>query len=301
MSTTKAKVVGDKLYCISCGRFENLKDFYDNRNEYHKKYHKGKMFYCKSCSRIIGKEMRSKCEHFQLFTISLCNFFDVPYRSDAMIKFREKESSAKKDAEDFHYLYNYCYILEKEFQTPHAYWNNLSTNNNFLHIDLLKIASPTTNGDMGLFDELKYDWGELELLEDYSEVQTSFNKYSNGEDLPQFIEKSFKRLCLAELDYTKARAKKVGEIELKKIEEKIADYGKRLKLDEFTSTYNKSAGEQCLEKWISIEENTRPVEVFDKLFADDMCNIRKDYDHIMRSLKNLVSGSRDFPELTEDK
>ena len=112
------------------------------------------------------------------------------------------------------------------------------------------------------------------------------------------MENTIRYLCLAELDVKKARSnKEIKDKDLKTLEDKVMGYYKSLKLDNFQFNDAKSAGERILEQWSFKEEKTHPVEVFDKEFADDMCSIREDNDDLMRAMRNLVAGTRDYPEL----
>jgi hypothetical protein len=285
-----------------------VKEFLYNYNFIHEEYNYGRMHFCKQCCKDISlKIMRKywKVETNRTDKISyalgiraICSFFHMPYVEKVMSKVRDEEINATRDKE-WSYVYQYSRALA-ELEIPHEYWNDLS-GNSFLATDLLKVASPTGEGDRDLFDGLQKDWGaDYDRLEDYLSLEESYTKYSQGEQFTTAMENTVRRLCMAELDYRKARESKMSPKDLADIEKKISNYYKTLKLDNFQFSENKSIGERSLEKWTSIEENTRPLEVKDKLFAKDICDIGKDYDQILRSIGNLALGKKEYPSLTMD-
>jgi hypothetical protein len=300
--------IPNQIVCVSCGRTVPIRDFYMNYNFIHEEYSYSRMFHCKDCCRkisqkIMGKYWNSNSNHDDKISYSLgiraiCSFFHMPYIDKVMEKVRDVELTATKN-KDWSYVYQYMKSMDA-CDIPREYWSNLA-GNSFLSANLLKIASPTQDGDNELFEQLEADWGaDYDRLEDYLILEESYSKYSKGERFNNAMENTVRRLCIAELDYRKAREKKEDAKVLQTIEKKIADYYKMLKLDDFKFAENKSAGELSLEKWTAIEETTRPLEVFDKLFAKDMCNIGKDYGDIMRCIGNLAIGKKDYPSLTED-
>lgn len=290
---SKPKAIPDELFCKYCGRKKDTKkDFYKHLNKYHEE---GRFHYCKDCCKEIALSMRKDNENFELFCREMCAFFDMPYIDDAMILLRERESNAHKDGKDMHFVSQYLTCLN-EIKCPPEYWNNLS-GNSFLGYDLLKVAIPTTEGDNDLFIALEKKWGIQPKLKDYVTLEKSYEKYSEGEDIDPAMDTVLRYLCLAELEVARLKAK--GE-DSKNEEKKVMDYFKVLKLDNFTLNKSKDAVEKMLESWIAIEETTNPVEVFDEMFADDMCHIREDYGDIMRAMKNLTTGSKEYPELGDD-
>ena len=288
---SKPKAIPDELFCKYCGRKKDTKkDFYKHLNKYHQE---GRFHYCKDCCKEIALSMRKDNENFELFCREMCTFFDMPYIDAAMALLQDRESNAHKDGKDMHFVSQYLTCLN-EVKCPPEYWNNLS-GNSFLGLDLLKVAVPTSEGDNELFIELEKKWGKQSKLKDYVTLEKSYEKYSEGEDIDPAMDTTLRYLCLAELEVARLKAK--GE-DSNNEEKKVMSYFKTLKLDNFTMNKSKSIGEKMLEKWIDIEENTNPIEVFDETFADDMCNIGSDFDDIMRALKNLVTGSKEYPELS---
>lgn len=287
---SKSKSIPDDLMCKYCGRLKDTKkDFYKHLNKYHQE---GRFHYCKDCCKEIGLLMRKDHENFELFCRELCTFFDMPYIDEAMLLLQEREANAHRDAKDMHYVSQYLTCLN-EIKCPPEYWNNLS-GNSFLGMDLLKVAVPTTEGDNELLIVLEEKWGKQPKLKNYVTLEKSYEKYSQGETIDPAMDTVLRLLCLAELEVANLKAQ--GE-DSRNEEKKVMDYFKTLKLDNFVLNKSKSIGEKMLEKWIDIEENTNPVEVFDELFAKDMCKIGEDMDDIMRAMKNVVSGSKDYPEL----
>lgn len=274
-------------WCIKCDRLVNAKDFYYNYNSIHTN---NRMSYCKECCKTIGKDIINKAYNFEVGIRNLCAFFDMPFNYSAFDLLTSRVESATTNR-DFTYVYQYMECL-KECEIPNEEWDDL-TGNNYIVGKIIKSTKIT--GEYGeLILKLQEDWGLQEHIDDYLFLEEHFKMYSNGETLTPSMKQTIRYLCLAELEVIKLKNKKEDS---KDAEKKVMGYYKTLKLDNFTTIEGKSAGEKMLEKWTAIEENTRPLDMIDKLFADDICKIREDNDHLMRAMKNLVTGSRDYPDL----
>lgn len=276
-----------ELWCKGCNTPKHNKEFYPNHNKYHMFE---RMNYCKECCKTISQDIMSNAYTYEIGMRYVCVFFDMPFLMEAMTLVKDKENTRKTD-KNWNYVNEYGLAL-KTLEVPFDKWNNLS-GNSFIGFDMLRPTTNVKEDDAEMLMGLEKDWGVQESLNDYLFLEEKFAEYSKGEELTPSMTTTMRYLCLAELEVSKLKASKQPS---KEAEKRVMDYYKTLKLDNFTLSESKSTGEKILEKWTAIEENTRPLEVFDKLFADDMCHIRDDYDHIMRATKNLVSGSRDYPD-----
>lgn len=284
--------VPPQLICVGCGRNIKTTDFYPNFNKYHKYK---RMNYCKDCGKEICEDLFKTNSCWETNVRNMCVLFDMPFVLEAS-DLLKNEFEKKIGERNIDYIFNYLKML-KQINLQEEYWNDLSTST-FYGLDVLKVAKPTSSGDVELMQGLEKDWGKQESIRDYLFLEEKFKKYTNGERVTESMENTIRYLCLAELDVKKARSnKEIKDKDLKTLEDKVMGYYKSLKLDNFQFNDAKSAGERILEQWIFKEEKTHPVEVFDKEFADDMCSIREDNDDLMRAMRNLVAGTRDYPEL----
>lgn len=144
-------------------------------------------------------------------------------------------------------------------------------------------------------DDLLYKWGEnytdqeFEFLENRYGALVSMANVEFESDIMML-----KQICLEELD-------------LRNIRRKNGDTSKKLEsIQKLMATANirptdiKNANSDLLNdsygKWISVIENYEPCEFFaDKSLYDDYDGIKKYFtDWVLRPLKNLLAGQRDF-------
>lgn len=143
-------------------------------------------------------------------------------------------------------------------------------------------------------EELK--WGVFDNPEDYEFLNMLYEKYTSDKTIDDTaLELRYRDLCKAEL--RKRMADESGDVgEIDKALKAIKDLMAMLKLDKFDD--NKiSDEEKHIERLIWLIENQEPAECEDLEKYKDFSGFGKAFDDIMRCLKNLVAGTRDFPKL----
>ena len=109
------------------------------------------------------------------------------------------------------------------------------------------------------------------------------------------LEKRYRDLCKAEL--FKMRADATGDIkEIQNAQTNVNGLLKLLKLDDFKSQA-KTDADLHVEKIAWMMENTKPLESKELEAYKNFSSIGSTWEHITRSLKNLLTGSREFPEI----
>lgn len=278
--------IDNKVFCNCCERFLESKDFYPNYNRFHKKK---LMHYCKDCCKEISEEIFSLNTNYEINVRNMCAIFDMPFYYEAMEIF-ENEVRKGLQQRTINFVFKYLQAL-KEINIPKEAWDDLSTGTLF-GISILGVAKPTSNGDVELLHNLENDWGKR-TLQEYNWLENKFSEYSKGEDLSTSMRNTMRYLCLAELEVKQLKDK--GE-DSKSAEDKVMKYYKSLKLDNFQLKEGKSIGERTLEKWTAIEETTHPAEVAPELFKDDICGLKKEYQEMMRCIRNAKDGAEIFPD-----
>ena len=146
-------------------------------------------------------------------------------------------------------------------------------------------------------------WGKQDCVEDYDFLEDTFKRYTNGIEFsnPQ-QEDLYKDLCRDRLLLRKINDNRYnGEESLDKVQNRISKTMSILKLDQFEKAKDKTDIEKILEKQIWEIENTEPAEVVDKEEYKDFLNIESDWgNHILRAIKNLLTGSKDYPSIKQD-
>lgn len=142
-------------------------------------------------------------------------------------------------------------------------------------------------------------WGNFEDTADYDYLNELFDRYTQDLTLVDTaMELRYRDLCKAELRKRKAdESGDVGEID--KALKAIKDLMAMLKLDKFDD--NKiSDEEKHIERMAWLIENTDPAECEDLNKYRDISGFEKSFGDIMRCIKNLITGSRDYPDIKED-
>ena len=150
---------------------------------------------------------------------------------------------------------------------------------------------------------LEKTWGKQDCVEDYDFLEDTFNRYTQGTEFtnPQ-QEDLYKDLCRDRLLLRKINDNRYnGEESLDKVQNRISKTMSILKLDQFEKTKNKTDIEKILEKQIWEIENTEPAEVVDKEEYKDFLNIESEWgNHILRAIRNLLTNSKDYPNISKD-
>ena len=109
----------------------------------------------------------------------------------------------------------------------------------------------------------------------------------------------YRQLCLVEL----SKRRKWTAKELTKDEQAmILTLMEKLKISNFNEQKDKSEIDKILEKQIWEIENTEPCELVDKEEYKDFLDIGKNWgQHILRAIRNLIAGTKDYPDVTKDE
>lgn len=296
------------LYCNGCGRFIEKKNFIKHKNELHIN---GVHLYCKDCCRSISQKIMLKyCRanvkpdifSYKLAIRHICSFFDLPYLAEVAEHLYDIEYNMDKDR-NWNYVFQYQSHLKELGYDEGIYWNDLS-GNTFTAWECIKEKDtrPNSVGDLELFNEQTEMWGTgIKSLDDFIFLNKTYISYSEGEDLPATAINMLKNLCHEELKLKKAREHNTDSKEISSILKNIEYYYGKLKLDNFKLNNAKSLIEQQLENDAYLFEKRNPIEEgVDVLDLSDRLGIDKDYDNIMRSLGNKVTGNKEYPKLTTD-
>ena len=128
------------------------------------------------------------------------------------------------------------------------------------------------------------------------------NNGIDKEDLTPSRLDLYKDLCLNRLTLRKINDNRyTGEETIDKVQSRTAKIMSILKIDQFEIAKKKSDIERILERQIWEIENTEPAELVDKEEYKDFLNIESDWGKgILRCVKNLLIGSKDYPNITRE-
>jgi len=147
-------------------------------------------------------------------------------------------------------------------------------------------------------ERFQLDWGIQDSDEDYALLEYKYNLYTEGKTLTTAQDSLYRQLCLVELSKRRKENTKESTKEEQDMMIKLMD---KLKISNFDEQKEKSDIDRILEHQIWEIENTEPSELVNKKEYEDYLDIGKNWGkHIKRAVCNLVSGSKDYPDVTKD-
>ncbi len=144
------------------------------------------------------------------------------------------------------------------------------------------------------------DWGHYDET-DYEFLEAKMEEYTGQFKVmkPSQVNR-YRDLCKAEL--RKRKLEEDPNAQLKDITaagKEIMDLMKLLRIDNFQSD-TRSDVEKQLEYQAAMIEQTKPCEDEDIMKYQDFCGCQKLEQQLMRPLRNLIAGTRDYPHITKE-
>ena len=167
--------------------------------------------------------------------------------------------------------------------------------------DFIDIGESHQEEDEEIVDlnEQQRVWGKFES-EDYDFLNFTFKEYTqNLLDMDANLIRRYRDLAKAEL--RKRKADESGDIqEIAKAQDNLKKMLDMLKLSNFKDN-KQSETEKFIERMAWNIENTKPAECEDTQKYKDFSNFGINWEDIMRTVKNLVAGTREYPEVPRDE
>lgn len=137
-------------------------------------------------------------------------------------------------------------------------------------------------------------WGKDYDDEDCQRLDEYFEDYTQDLfEMDTAMTMRYRDLCRAELKQFKGEGDKDTFNQIKTLMS-------MLKLDDFKDN-KQSETEKFIERMAFTIENTKPAECEDLEKYKDFSGFGKTWDGLMRCLKNLVGGSRDYPDIPREE
>lgn len=154
---------------------------------------------------------------------------------------------------------------------------------------------------MDINEEVR-EWGKFKLedggydLEAYEYLNSAFENYTKDfPDMDTNLENRYRDLCKAE--WFKRKADESGDVQaIARTQENLKKMLEMLKLTNFQDN-KKSETEKFIERLAWTIENTKPAECEDLNKYKDYSGFEPVWEDIMRTVKNLVAGTRQYPDL----
>ena len=289
---TKGKYV--KTFCECCGESKTGSYFYPNYgNQYG---NRTKVRYCKECCtnkfNYFNEFLSDKASLWMVLSELGIPFIEKVYNE--MMTQRISIKSGKLPEIVGHYIKR----LMDSSTIYSGFWDTDVGINEIVRKDIKEETKSSRD-----INELREIWGRYpddEYVEAYEFLEKTFQEYT--EDFPEMdanLINRYRDLCKAE--YRKRKADENGDVsEIKQAQANLTDLLKLLKLNDFQST-QKSEMEKMIERRIWMIENTRPAECEDLEVYRDISGFEKTWGDILRCVKNLVAGTREYPDIPREE
>lgn len=278
-------------YCCNCQSSKNFSTFHP-----HVIVGKKYLPFCKTC---CNKKLRdyigvTKSEGAGLWCLLAelgIPFFKDVWENTQKIVFEATGAGRKPDL-----LLTYLRTFKEFGVVAQGFWQSDMMLDDFVEIGKNKEED---NKEVIDLNEQQRIWGRFEV-EDYDFLNFTFNEYTqNLLEMDANLIRRYRDLVKAEL--RKRKADESGDIgEITKAQDSLNKQLALLKLNNFKDN-KQSDTEKFIERMAWNIENTKPAECEDTQKYKDFSNFGINWEDIMRTVKNLVAGSREYPDIPRDE
>lgn len=305
---TKTKIKVDATgYCAECKREYPIDRFYTSNASF---LGNGHLNYCQDCCEDILKYFLKKKGTMESAVYFTCAKLDIPFirrvYETTIDKKNSLQSKSNKDDNEYNIFGYYIDYLwgTHTLQKKTEVWEDFTDSDTSLdEFNTVKKSEDALKAD---YEKFELDWGK-QTLEDYQFLEYRYDIYTEGKPLTPAQDTLYRQLCQLELRQRKKNAKgdsirddQLGE-STKEEQAMIIQLMDKLGISKFDNKKDKSDIDRLIEKQICEHENTDPCETVDINKYKDMCDIGKNWGRqILRAVKNIVSASQEFPDITAD-
>ena len=281
-----------EAYCCNCQSAKNFSTF-------HAHVIVGKKYlpFCKTC---CNKKLRdyigvTKSEGAGLWCLLAelgIPFFKDVWGNTQKIVFEATGAGRKPDL-----LLTYLRTFKEFGIVGQGFWQSDMMLDDFVEIGENKEED---NKEVIDLNEQQRIWGRFEV-EDYDFLNFTFNEYTqNLLEMDANLIRRYRDLAKAEL--RKRKADESGDIqEIAKAQDNLKKMLDMLNLSDFKKNESDER-KQFIDRIAWMIEETEPAEEEDESKYRDIAGYEKIYDSFMRSMRNILTGDRNYPDIpTEGK
>lgn len=273
------------MFCPYCGKEKQDSQFYKSpikTGEYIKP--------CKSCVTELYKQALESTKDQGAALWSTCMQTGIPMRRAEYTACLETLEKAAKGKKPSLFMLYHTYLSTSSDKLT-GVWDSDMELSNFK--DLGDVAKGETD-EVALKARWRKQWGGDYEDEECQWLDDMFDSYTADIfEMDTAMEMRYRDLCKLELEQYKNGVNKDTQSQIKTLMS-------LLKLDDFKSN-QKSDAERAFEKRIAWVEYTKPSECEDLTRFVDMVGYEKDKGEKMRSLRNAVAGTRDYPAIPKEE
>lgn len=280
-----------EAYCINC---QSAKAF----SNFHNHVIVGKRYLpiCKTCCNKKLKDYIAATKNDAAGLWCLLAELGIPFLREVWeptqkIVFESTNAGRKPDL-----FLTYIRTLKELGIIVEGFWQSNMMLDDFVEIGESKKEEAKEVVDL---NEQQRIWGKFEP-EDYEFLNFTFNEYTQELlEMDANLIRRYRDLAKAEL--RKRKADESGDIqEIKNAQNILNNQLSLLKLNEFKS-HNKTDEQLAFEKRVAMIEYTKPSECEDLKVYLDMVGYEKEKGLMMRSLRNAIAGTRDYPDIPKEE
>lgn len=279
-------------YCINCQSAKPFSNFH-NHVIVGKKY----LPMCKACCSKKLKDYITATKNDAAGLWCLLAELGIPFLREVWepaqkIVFESTNAGRKPDL-----FLTYLRTIKELGITVKGFWQS-----DMMLDDFIKIREDNAEEEIKEvinLNEQQKIWGKFEP-EDYEFLNFTFNEYTQELlEMDANLIRRYRDLAKAEL--RKRKADESGDIgEITKAQDSLNKQLALLKLNNFKDN-KQSDTEKFIERMAWNIENTKPAECEDTQKYKDFSNFGINWEDIMRTVRNLVAGSREYPDIPRDE
>ena len=276
-----------QAYCCNCQSAKNFSTF-------HAHVIVGKKYlpFCKTC---CNKKLRdyigvTKSEGAGLWCLLAelgIPFFKDVWENTQKIVFEATGAGRKPDL-----LLTYLRTFKEFGIVGQGFWQSDMMLDDFVEIGENKEEE---NKEVIDLNEQQRIWGRFEV-EDYDFLNFTFNEYTqNLLEMDANLIRRYRDLAKAEL--RKRKVDESGDIqEIAKAQDNLKKMLDMLNLSDFKKNESDER-KQFIDRIAWMIEETEPAEEEDESKYRDIAGYEKIYDSFMRSMRNILTGDRNYPDI----
>ncbi len=288
--------------CACCDRVKAMSGFRKSLNPRHKS---GLLPYCKTCCTSLLKEYINKTGNDAAGLWCFCAELGIPFLMEYWLKTKEIVYSNTGAGAKPNILNTYLDLLEENKVNLIGFWESDKMLTDFIEVGINFEDKTDKEVQLDLKEQEKI-WGRLpytdqtEIEEAYEFLNNTFDNYTQDIlEMDGNLINRYRDLCRCELTLRKANEQ--GDISgIKSAQDILNKQLSLLKLNDFKAD-TKSDTDRFIDRLIWKIEETEPCEEEDLKKYRDIAGFEKSFSDIMRSMRNLLVGTRDYPNVPREE
>lgn len=267
--------------CLCCGE-SNKRRFYKSRNTLYNNIFEH-IPYCVECIEERYKNIFQRYEDNYKAMNEICKELNIPFE-DTLFDMAKKEMETLGTLIVSAYLKKYNSTAGKKFGLYYA-------DSTFFSME----ESDCDEEEVEIDKDTIFYWGRGYSAEDYEYLYWLLEKWKKDTTWDNYSEETLaKEICIKQLELEKEREKGGNTKDL------LRDLDMLMKTAGVdpakANTINAGRNKEAFGAWIKDIEEKRPAEWYDDLEKYQDVDNMKEYinNHLLRAVKNFITGSRDF-------